>query len=77
MPNPTYGSRIYPVPVPLVECGKVIARRQCEPAGEPGDCSYIVSAHIRRPNRDVAFIMWGAYRPDDSTAPVDRLRYEF
>ena len=77
MPSPTYGSRIYPIPVPLVECGKVQARRQCDPTGVPGDCSYIVSAHIRRDSRDIGLVMWGAYRPDDSTAPVDRLRYAY
>jgi hypothetical protein len=77
MPNPTYGSRIDPPPVPLVECGKVLARQQCKPTGLPGECSYIVSAQIRRTSRDVAFVMWGAYHSDDSTAPVDRLRYDF
>ena len=77
MPNPTYGSRIYPPPVPLVEGGQVLAKRQCEPAGLAGECSFIVSAHIKRSIRDVAFVMWGAYHADDSTAPVDRLRYEF
>lgn len=77
MPNPTYGSRIFAPPVPLVDCGKVLAKRQCEPGGDPGECSYIVSAHIKRPNRDIKFVMWGAYLSDDSTSPVDRLRYDY
>jgi hypothetical protein len=77
MPNPTLGSIGLPAPVPGIECGKVLAKLQCKLGGEPGECSYIVSAHLKRPNRDIAFVMWGAYHVDDSTAPVDRLRYEY
>jgi len=77
LPDPTYGTRLLPPRVPRHVCGKVTRRSFCEPGGDPGDCRFDVTAWIRRPARDIAYVMWGGVNSSDSTSPVDALRYEF